>query len=170
MLSALTSGRLVIQRQMKALRRRLRSSSPKHLTHFNVLAGILCYICLTVLYYSIPHALDGTDSELMDLVSTVISLIAPLPCFVILFIVILFTLKYCHDVIPREPTKTTNLNDGLPYDPTLPRPRWHPKISPYRFISFLTPLVIGTVKAVLSLKGSVTPITLEWIFGLVFLV
>jgi len=68
-----------------------------------------------------------------------------------------------------EPTKMTDLNDGLPYNPTLPQPRWHPKISPYRFISFLTPLVIGTVKAVSSLKGSVTtPITLEWIYGLVF--
>ena len=169
MLSALTSGRLVIQRQMKALRRRLRSSSLKHL---NVLAWMLCYICLTVVYFSIPHALlvDGTDSELIDLVSTVISSIALLPCIAILLIVIPFIVKYCHDVTSREPTKTTNLNDGLPYDPTLPRPRWHPKISPYRFISFLTPLVIGTVKAVLSLKGSVTPITLEWIFGLVFLV
>ena len=71
-----------------------------------------------------------------------------------------------------EPTKTTDLNDGVPYDPTLPRPRWHPKISPYRFIVFLIPLVIGTVKAVSAQKGSVTtPITLEWISGVaVFLV
>ena len=66
-----------------------------------------------------------------------------------------------------KPTKTMDLNHE-PHDPTLPRPRWHPKISPYRFISFLTPLAIGTVKAVLSYKGSVTtPITLEWISGVV---
>ena len=45
---------------------------------------------------------------------------------------------------------------------------WHPKISPYRFIMFLLPLAIGTVKAVLSQKGSVTtPITLEWTLGVV---
>jgi hypothetical protein len=69
-----------------------------------------------------------------------------------------------------EPTKTTDLNNGLPYDPTLPRPRWYPKISPYRFIVFSIPLAIGTAKAVLSYKGSVTtPITLEWISGVVFL-
>jgi len=46
--------------------------------------------------------------------------------------------------------------------------RWFPKISPYRFTVFLTPLAIGIVKAVLSHKGSVTtPITLEWINGVV---
>ena len=68
-----------------------------------------------------------------------------------------------------KPTKPTDLDDGLPCDPTLPLPRWHPKISPYRFAVFLTPLAIGTFKAVLSYKGSVTtPITLEWINGLVF--
>jgi hypothetical protein len=67
-----------------------------------------------------------------------------------------------------KPRKTTNLNNGLPYDPTLPQPSWHPKISPYRFMVFSIPLVIGTVKAVLSQKGSVTtPITLEWISGVV---
>ena len=45
---------------------------------------------------------------------------------------------------------------------------WHPKISPYRFTMFLLPLVIGTVKAVLSQKGSITtPTTLEWINGIV---
>ena len=68
-----------------------------------------------------------------------------------------------------EPTKTTNLNhDGLRYNLVLSRPRWHPKISPYRFIVFSIPLSIGTVKAILSLKGSVTaPITLEWISGIV---
>ena len=73
---------------------------------------------------------------------------------------------------PFEPTKTTNINHGLPYDPsTLPRPSWHPKVSPYRFIVFSTPLSIGTAKAVLSQKGSLTtPITLEWIYGvLIFL-
>jgi hypothetical protein len=66
-------------------------------------------------------------------------------------------------------TKMTDLNDdGLPYSPTLPRLSWHPKISPYRFMVFLTPLSIGTVKAGLSLKGSATtPITLEWISGIV---
>ena len=69
-----------------------------------------------------------------------------------------------------EPTKTTDLNDGHTYDPTLPRPRWYPKISPYRFIVFSTPLAIGTTKAVLSYKGGVTtPITLEWISGVVIL-
>jgi hypothetical protein len=65
-----------------------------------------------------------------------------------------------------ERTRTTDLNDGLPYDPTLPRLSWHPKISPYRFIVCSIPLAVGTVKAVLSQKGSVTtPITLEWISG-----
>jgi hypothetical protein len=64
--------------------------------------------------------------------------------------------------------RTTDLNDGLHYDPTLPRPSWHPKISPYRFIVFSIPLAIGTVKAVLSYKGSkTTPTTLEWINGVV---
>jgi len=67
-----------------------------------------------------------------------------------------------------KPTKTTDLNHEPPYDPTLPRPRWYPKISPYRFIVFSTPLAIGTVKAVLSQKGrATTPITLEWISGVV---
>ena len=67
-----------------------------------------------------------------------------------------------------KPTKTTDLNHEPPYDPTLPRPRWYPKISPYRFIVFSTPLAIGTVKAVLSQKGRVTtPITLEWISSVV---
>jgi hypothetical protein len=62
-----------------------------------------------------------------------------------------------------EPTKPRDL-----HDPTLPQLPWHPKISPYRFIFFSIPLAIGTVKAVLSQKGSVTtPITLEWIFGVV---
>jgi hypothetical protein len=67
-----------------------------------------------------------------------------------------------------KPRKTTNLNDELPYDPTLPQPSWHPKISPYRFMVFSIPLVIGTVKAVLSQKGSVT--TLEWISGLMIFI
>ena len=67
-----------------------------------------------------------------------------------------------------EQMKTTDLNDGLHYDPTLPRLSWRPKISPYRFMVFSIPLVIGTVKAVLSYRGSVTtPITLEWICGIV---
>jgi hypothetical protein len=71
-----------------------------------------------------------------------------------------------------ERKRTTDFNDGLHYDPTLPRvgPRlsWHPKISPFRFMVFLIPLVVGTVKAVLSQKGRVTtPITLEWISGVV---
>ena len=66
------------------------------------------------------------------------------------------------------PRKTTDLNDRLPYDPTLPRLSWFPKISPYRFVVFSIPLAIGTVKAVLSQKGRVTtPITLEWISGVV---
>ena len=66
-----------------------------------------------------------------------------------------------------ERKRTRDLNDGH-YDPTLPRPSWHPKISPYRFIMFSIPLAIGTVKAVLSQKGSATtPITLEWISGVV---
>jgi len=66
------------------------------------------------------------------------------------------------------PTKTTDLNDGLPYDPTLPRLSWFPKISPYRFMVLSIPFAIGTVKAALSLKGSVTtPITIEWISGVV---
>jgi hypothetical protein len=71
-----------------------------------------------------------------------------------------------------ERKRTTDFNDGPPYNPTLPQPSWHPKISPYRFMVFSIPLAIGTVKAVLSQKGSVTtPITLEWITGvMIFLV
>ena len=73
--------------------------------------------------------------------------------------------------IPLEsfgPTKSTDPNAGLPYDPTLPRLSWHPKISPYRFMVLSIPFAVGTVKAALSLKGSVTtPITLEWISGVV---
>jgi len=167
-LSTLTSGPLVIQRQVKALHHHLCSSSPKHLTHVNILSGMLLYIGFVVLFLSVSTALDAEDSELTSLITMVIGAIALLPCLVLLPIIIVFTFNYCHDVISHKPTKTTNLNDGLPYDPTLLRPRWHPKISPYRFISFLTPLVIGTVKAVLSLKGSVTTsITVEWISGLV---
>ena len=64
--------------------------------------------------------------------------------------------------------RTTDLENGLPHDPTLPRLSWHPKISPYRFMVFLIPLAIGTAKAVLSQKGSVTtPTTLDWISGVV---
>ena len=71
-----------------------------------------------------------------------------------------------HQFFKRK--RTTDLNDGLHYDPTLPRPSWHPKMSPYRVIGFLSPLAIGTVKAVLSYKGSnTTPTTLEWINGVV---
>jgi hypothetical protein len=71
-----------------------------------------------------------------------------------------------------ERKRTTDLDDGLHYDPTRPQLSWFPKISPYRFIVFSIPLAIGTVKAVLSQKGSVTtPITLEWISGVaIFLV
>ena len=59
-----------------------------------------------------------------------------------------------------------DLNDRLCHDPTLPRLSWHPKISPYHFMVFSIPFVIGTVKAVLSQKGRVTaPTTLEWISG-----
>ena len=69
---------------------------------------------------------------------------------------------------PLEPPKATYLNQNSHYDPTLPRPRWHPKISPYRLIFFSIPLGIGTAKAISSQKGSVTvPITLEWISGVV---
>ena len=70
-----------------------------------------------------------------------------------------------------EPTKTADL-DNVPCDPTLPRPSWHPKISPYHFVVFSIPLVVGTVKAVLSYKGRVTtPTILEWISGvMIFLV
>ena len=70
-------------------------------------------------------------------------------------------------------TKTTDLNDGLHYDPTLPRLQvslfsWFPKISPYRFMVFSIPLAFGTAKAVLGQKGSVTtPDTLELISGVV---
>ena len=64
--------------------------------------------------------------------------------------------------------RRTRTTDGLHYDPSLPRLSWYPKISPYRFMVFSIPLAIGTVKAVLSYKGSVTtPITLEWISSVV---
>ena len=77
--------------------------------------------------------------------------------------------KQCIPHQSFKPTKTIDLDDdGPPYDPTLPRLSWYPKISPYRFMVFLVPLVICTVKAVLSQKGSATtPITLEWIYGVV---
>jgi hypothetical protein len=68
-----------------------------------------------------------------------------------------------------ERTGIMDINDELQaYDNLMNGLSWHPKISPYRFIMFLIPLAIGTVKAVLSQKGSVTtPITLEWILGIV---
>jgi hypothetical protein len=67
-----------------------------------------------------------------------------------------------------EPIKATDLNHESRYAPTLPRLRWHPKISPYRLIVFSVPLGIGTAKAISSQKGNVTvPITLEWISGVV---
>jgi len=45
---------------------------------------------------------------------------------------------------------------------------WFPKISPYRLTVLLTPVAIGTAKAVFSQKGSVTTsITLDWIYGVV---
>jgi hypothetical protein len=67
-----------------------------------------------------------------------------------------------------EPIKATDLNQESHYDPTFPRLRWHPKISPYRLMVFSTPLVIGTAKAISSQKGNATvPITLEWIYGVV---
>lgn len=57
---------------------------------------------------------------------------------------------------------------GPPCEPTHPRLRWHPKVSPYRLIVFSIPAGIGTAKAILSQKGNVTaPITLEWISGVV---
>ena len=73
-------------------------------------------------------------------------------------------MRYWAFKLSHEPTKTTDLNDGLPYDPTLPQCRWHPKISPYRFTVFLTPVAIGTVKAVLSLTESVTTLITIVIF------
>jgi hypothetical protein len=42
-----------------------------------------------------------------------------------------------------ERTRTTDLNDGLHHDPTLPRLSWRPKISPYRFMVFSIPLAIA---------------------------
>jgi len=60
---------------------------------------------------------------------------------------------------------------GIPFqsfDPTLPRLSWHPKISPYRLMVLSTPLATGTAKAVLGQMGSdTTPVTLEWISGLI---
>ena len=59
--------------------------------------------------------------------------------------------------------EVTGVNQGFPS-----QRRWHPKISLYRLIVFSIPLGIGTVKAVVSQKGSVTtPITLEWISGVI---
>ena len=55
-----------------------------------------------------------------------------------------------------------------PIAPPLPQIRWHPKISLYRLVMLLTPMVIGTVKAIISAKGGVTaPITIEWVSGVV---
>lgn len=53
----------------------------------------------------------------------------------------------------------------LPQSPRLP---WHPKITPYRLLTFLIPIVLGTIKAIATQKGSISePITLEWISGVV---
>jgi hypothetical protein len=62
-----------------------------------------------------------------------------------------------------DPTKI--LNDELPYDPTLPRRSWRPKISHFRFIVCSVPLAfLGTVQAGSNQKGRITP---EWISGVV---
>jgi hypothetical protein len=105
--------------------------------------------------------------ERPTLVSAVISVLAVLPLILPLFILIhSFPRNW---VLSPEPTKTTDLNGGLPYDPTLPQRRWFPKISPYRLTVFLTPLAIGTAKAVLRSAGSITtPNTVECI--VIFLV
>ena len=72
-------------------------------------------------------------------------------------------------VTPLESFDPTDLNDELPYDPTLPRRSWRPKISHFRFIVFSMPLAfLGTVQAVSNQKGSVTiSVTTEWISSVV---
>jgi len=172
MLSALTSGPLVFQQQVKAPCRHLYLS--KEFTLLNILLFCQFSICLLVLIFCTAQVLYQDEDilnmqyELATLTTgLVIDLVTPLPSLMLFPTIVTFTPKCCNDFISYIRTKTTNLNDG-PYNPTLPQPQWHPKISPYRFISFLTPLVIGTVKAVSSLKGNVTtPTTLEWISGLV---
>ena len=71
------------------------------------------------------------------------------------------------------PLQSSELEDnatshGPPCDSTPPRLRWHPKISPYRLLVFSIPAGIGTAKAISSQKGNITtPVTLEWISGVV---
>lgn len=45
---------------------------------------------------------------------------------------------------------------------------WHPKLTPYRLLSILLPVCLGTIKAVALQQGKQNePITLEWISGVV---
>ncbi|KAF9480741.1 hypothetical protein BDN70DRAFT_877179 [Pholiota conissans] len=45
---------------------------------------------------------------------------------------------------------------------------WHPKVTPYRLITLLTTICLGTAKAVAVQEGSQNePITLEWVTGIV---
>ncbi|KDR77465.1 hypothetical protein GALMADRAFT_155389 [Galerina marginata CBS 339.88] len=48
---------------------------------------------------------------------------------------------------------------------------WHPKVTRYRLFVLATTIVLGTTKAVLTLRGSsVAPVTIEWVTGtLIFL-
>ena len=149
---------LVIQRQVKDLSHRLLSSIPKDLTLSEptvpvvMIAGIGCML----LFSSIVMRYYGPDLVIM-----VISWTGLTPSILPLLLLISFTRDW---LLSDEPTKRTDLNDGLPYDPTLPHRRWHPKISPYRFTVFLTPLAIGTVNAVLSLTESITTLITIVIF------
>ena len=148
---------------MKALSHHLHSSIPKHLlTPRAILAVMVACLGGLLLFFSILQEfyVEFPDPEQADegqhdqgLVVIVICSAAVAPSILPLLILPPF-IK--HSVLSLNATKTTDPNDGLPYDPTLPQRRWHPKISPYRFTVFLTPLAIGTFKAVLSLTESVT--------------
>ena len=157
---------LVIQRQLKSLSRHLHTSIPKYLTLRAILVAMLTIIGAMLLILSIGMEDDGGSPDpkpghLLYLVIKMIGVTASVPSILPSFILILLTRDW---VLSHKATKTTDPNDGLPYDPTLPQRRWHPKISPYRITVFLTPLAIGTVEAVLNLTGSVRILIIVVIF------
>ena len=152
---------LVIQRQFKSLSRHLHSSIPKYLTLRAILVAMLTIIGAMLLILSIGMEDDGGSPDpkpghLLYLVIKMIGVTASVPSILPSFILILLTRDW---VLSHKATKTTDPHDGLP---GVPQRQWFPKISPYRFTVFLTPLTIGTAEVVLSLTGSVvTLITLE---------
>ena len=178
-LSPLKRGPLVIQ---QALCHPVGSSGPSYIYASRILFVLVGSIFITNFFMVIYFIINQNDHiQPMYLAMDIGFLSAIVPG---LITVVAFAVATCNKTPPTNPTPPlrlpslrsvvkqhptmTDLNDGLPYDPTLPQPSWFPKISPYRFIAFSIPLAIGTVKAVISQKGGVAiPITLEWISGIV---